>query len=281
MKFKRIQLIVLFIIFSFFGSSQEISNVHFEQVGKQIHIYYDLEGDEEYLVKVYCSTDIRQSWGEPLKFITGAVGDNQMPGKNKKIIWDVLKETEKLSGEILFKVIAQNDNSGTFIDSRDGQTYSWVKIGDQVWMAENLNFRVEDSYCYDNKSANCLIYGRLYNGWDAKDVCPYGWHLPSIDEWIILKDYLGDGAGGKMKEKGTTHWKHPNKGATNSSGFTALPGGERFVRFEQLASRAYWWSATDGFETNAKRCRILYSNDKLGFGPNSKGLELSVRCVKD
>ena len=81
---------------------QSTENIYFEQVGKQIHIYYDLVGDETYNIKVFCSTDNGQSWGKPLQKITGTVGANQQRGSNKEIIWDVLAEREKLKGEISF-----------------------------------------------------------------------------------------------------------------------------------------------------------------------------------
>ena len=278
MKLKN-TLLTFSLLISALAFSQEVSNIHFEQVGNQIHIYYDLEGNQDYTVKVFCSTDNGKNWGKSLKQVTAAIGKNQTPGNNKMIVWDVLTEQERLSGEVRFKI--EVINVGSFTDTRDGQTYKWVKIGKQVWMAENLNYKIEDSYCYENKPANCLIYGRLYDGWDAKTVCPNGWHLPNIEEWEILKNYLDDRAGGKMKEKGESHWKHPNAGATNSSGFTALPGGMQYSGFEKLGSRGYWWSSTDGFETNSKRCRIIFSNDKLGFGPFSKSCDLSVRCLRD
>ncbi|MCF6171663.1 MAG: formylglycine-generating enzyme family protein, partial [Bacteroidales bacterium] len=86
--------------------SQQITNIHFEQVAKQIHIYYDLSGDGAYTIQVFCSTDNGQSWGKPLQKVSGAVGQNQKAGNGKMIVWDVLKEREKLMGNILFKVSA-------------------------------------------------------------------------------------------------------------------------------------------------------------------------------
>ena len=85
---------------------QSTENIYFEQVGKQIHIYYDLVGDETYNIKVFCSTDNGQTWGQPLQKVTGAVGENQKQGKGKEIVWDVLAEKERLSGEIMFKIVA-------------------------------------------------------------------------------------------------------------------------------------------------------------------------------
>ena len=135
----------------------------------------------------------------------------------------------------------------------DGNTYTTVKIGDQWWMAENLkvtHYRngeeipnitdntewanlTSGAYCdYDNNPNNVATYGRLYNWYsieDSRDLAPDGWHVPSRDEWQTMIEYLGgDGiAGGKLKESGTEHWLSPNEGATNESGFSALPSGMR------------------------------------------------------
>jgi len=116
---------------------------------------------------------------------------------------------------------------GTFTDSRDGKTYKTVKIGTQTWTAENLAFKSNNGcWAYDDEVANAAIYGYLYNWETAKAACPKGWHLPSVEEWTILVNYLGGDsiAGGKLKAIGTTYWTAPNAGASNQSVFSALPG---------------------------------------------------------
>jgi uncharacterized protein (TIGR02145 family) len=207
-----------------------------------------------------------------------------------------------------------------FMDSRDGQEYSWVEIGDQKWMAENLAYlpsvvgpgRYSQTtpyyyvYGYDGTNvtdakatSNYTTYGVLYN-WPAamngetsstanpsgvQGVCPTGWHLPSDAEWTELTDYLGGEsvAGGKLKEIGTTHWSSPNTGATNETGFTALPGGycSHYYSFEFIGNYGYWWSATED-STYYAHIRYVYYNysDVLSyFSNNYKGF--SVRCVRD
>ncbi len=115
----------------------------------------------------------------------------------------------------------------------DGNNYATVQIGSgksvQTWMAENLNYITGNSWCYNDNTSNCDIYGRLYDWQTALGACPSGWHLASDAELTALTDFLGGVwiAGGKMKETGTAHWFSPNYGATNSSGFTARPGGWR------------------------------------------------------
>jgi len=116
-------------------------------------------------------------------------------------------------------------------------------------------------------------------------VCPAGWHLPSDAEWTELTDYLGGttGAGGKLKETGTTHWNSPNTGATNETGFTALPGGYRydFGTFYYIGFYGYWWSASEFNATSAWYRGMGYSNSNVGRDYYYKELGFSVRCLRD
>jgi uncharacterized protein (TIGR02145 family) len=175
--------------------------------------------------------------------------------------------------------------TGTFTDFRDGQIYATVEIGSQTWMAENLNYSATNSWTYDDDPANGNIYGRLYT-WDAAlNACPSGWHLPSDEEWTTLIDFLGGGnvAGGKMRETGTSHWDFPNSGATNSSGFTGLPGGLRKINglFEALGDNGVWWSLTE-YSGASAWYRVLYpSTDVVGFWYTEKANGFSVRCLKN
>jgi len=125
---------------------------------------------------------------------------------------------------------ASNVITGTFIDERDEQTYSWVKIGTQTWMADNLNYvKRKEGWCYNENPSNCAVYGRLYNWEDAMDVCPEGWHLPTDVEWNKLISYLGGEsfAGNKMLDEGQEHWRVQKNKIAEESGFDALPGGFR------------------------------------------------------
>jgi uncharacterized protein (TIGR02145 family) len=200
--------------------------------------------------------------------------------------------------------------SGTVTDT-DGNTYQTVKIGDQWWMAENLkvtHYRngdvipniIDDSEwsslstganCdYANNSDNVATYGRLYNWYavtDSRNIARAGWHMPSDAEWQTLIDYLGGDfiAGGKMKETGTTHWKSPNTGATNESGFTALPGGYRPYGggYYPMSSYAGFWSFTE-ISSNLAWGRLLsYDNSEArrNNGYCDKRFGYSVRLVKD
>lgn len=176
-------------------------------------------------------------------------------------------------------------NVGTFTDSRDGKIYNTVKIGNQWWMAENLNHETENGcWVYDSIESNAEVYGRLYDWETALDVCPNGWHLPTDDEWTVLIDYLGDGAGGKMKTTDTTYWESPNTGATNTSGFSALPGGLRCnggCTYFGLGLWATFWSSTDIDSVNAWRVTIYNSADYIERTWGDKNVAKSVRCIRD
>lgn len=193
------------------------------------------------------------------------------------------------------------DGEDTFTDPRDGQTYAIVKIGDQCWFAENLRYSgsipevVDDtewsddttgawSY-YDNDPANDSIYGKLYNWYavSTNTLCPDGWHIPSDAEWTELIDYLGGSsiAGGKMKS--TTGWRAPNTDATNSSGFSGLPGGNRssFSNFNNVNKFGYWWSSTEESADKAWRHPLDYNSGFVIKNTDFKTLGMSCRCLKD
>jgi uncharacterized protein (TIGR02145 family) len=184
-----------------------------------------------------------------------------------------------------YNLIPVCNNYETFSDPRDGQVYRIVKIGDQVWFAENLNYDAEGSWCYDSDPENCEIYGRLYS-WEAGlTACPEGWHLPSEDEWNNLIEFLGgyEIAGGKMKA--ISGWDEPNIGATNESGFSALPGGGSNVL---TGGAGLWWSSTGFGVLDAEWYEVptlsLYSGDQgayLAIELSLYNTRFSCRCVKN
>jgi uncharacterized protein (TIGR02145 family) len=201
-----------------------------------------------------------------------------------------------MSNEIIFTLVVPNPNE--------------IKIGTQVWAARNMNdlpyYRNGDpipqvteavdwaemttgAWCYyNNDQANGKVYGKLYNWYavnDPRGLAPLGWHIPSDAEWALLSTFLGGDSlsGGKLKEIGTAHWISPNTGATNESGFTALPGGFRSSldgSFNDFQYNGYWWTDTEnsGFPWYRMMfCNYLtvyrnYENKKNGY---------SVRLIKD
>jgi uncharacterized protein (TIGR02145 family) len=193
----------------------------------------------------------------------------------------------------------------------DGNVYTSVTIGTQVWMIENLKTTkyndgtaipnitdktdwdalITPGYCWYNNNASTYkaTYGAMYN-WYAVTVntgklCPVGWHVPTHVEWQILETYLGGSsvAGSKLKESGITHWKSPNTGATNETGFTALPGGRRTSTYGFDAIEVYgnWWSSTPSSDVDAFARIMRYDNSSFSMWFSFKFHGLSVRCLKD
>ncbi len=178
----------------------------------------------------------------------------------------------------------------TYTDTRDGQVYKTVKIGSQWWMAENMNYEMDNSWCFEDEQGNCDTYGRLYAFETALTACPSGWRLPDNKDWNILIDYLGaiETAGGRMKATGTLqdssgYWLKPNTGATNESGFSGLPGGSRsgFGHFNRLGSDGYWWSATDNQGGSAILWRLSNRSSSISEDSYLKQYGLSVRCIRN
>ena len=199
--------------------------------------------------------------------------------------------------------------TGTVTDV-DGNVYYTVTIGTQIWMGANLKVihyrdgtpiaNVTDNslwasmttgaYCLFNNEANFYtIYGNLYNWYaasDARNIAPLGWHVPTDAEWIILADYLGGTsiAGGKLKETGTIHWGSPNYGATNETGFTALPGDFRssagyIPTF--TGNSGLWWTSTSVSSVNSLMRSISHDYASIGGGSKENKWGCSLRCVKD
>ena len=203
---------------------------------------------------------------------------------------------DKCVNGVVVSGTASSDNSGifigsrgTFTDSRDGKKYKATKIGVQTWMAENLNYNVNGSKCYDNNPANCQKYGRLYNWNTAKVACPKSWHLPTNAEWEALAVAAGgEKIAGKFL-KATGGWNGGDFGTTGNGtdayGFSALPGGFGGTDgdFGNIGDFGNWWSSSE-FEYNSTDAYIRFMTNfyeaALKLNPPKTYLE-SVRCVQD
>jgi len=219
---------------------------------------------------------------------------------------------------IILAFYAYKNHAQTVTDY-DGNVYNTVTIGTQVWMKENLKTThyqngtaipnvsdgntwwnlITEAYCdYDNTAANSLTYGKLYNWYAAtskNNIAPKGWHLPSEEDWNILEKYLdntvdinasgfiGTDLGSKMKSTGTSLWNSPNEGATNSSGFTALPGGFRSGTggFNNIKGFANWWTSKELNGSDAWMRRLYSDQTKMGRSTYGKNYGFSIRCVRD
>ena len=231
---------------------------------------------------------------------------------------DILKFTG-ISGNystvVTAKIEADTTITFNFVACTDvvNNYYPVVKIGTQLWMAENLkttkynngdligtttpatlNITDENApkyqWAYAGDESNVATYGRMYT-WhavtDIRGVCPAGWHIPTDAEWTILTIYSGgEGvASAKLKESGLEHWFFPNSGATNETGFTALPGGFRTSDgiFTGISHYGTWWGSTLHTQTGSYGRGMTYNGVDFGYtyGPNEQKSGFSVRCLKD
>ena len=206
--------------------------------------------------------------------------------------------------------------TGTVIDI-EGNVYKTIEIGTQIWMAENLRTALlNDSssildncshiitvlndigyinvlttgYCWYNNLNDTTKnhFGALYNFYavETERLCPIGWHVPSEAEWNTLTDYLGGKsiAGGILKESGLRYWNNPNKGATNESGFNALPGGRRYSShntFCEIREFGYWWTSTSKSVGIASTKYMFYDNTAVLDREFPKTTACSIRCIKN
>jgi len=177
-------------------------------------------------------------------------------------------------------------NSGVYIDTRDNQSYNWVKIYEQIWMTRDLNYDIpsnSNDVCYDNNPDNCQKYGRLYTFADAKSACPPGWDMPKKNDWQTLIDNLGgvEAAGEKLKSKTTEYTKW---NGTDNNNFNALPAGLQYANgtYGYIGNKGIWWGSSgngtnevfeDHFALNANDRKATI--EKCGTPSNKH----SVRCI--
>jgi len=242
---------------------------------------FDSKGDIEIVDMAYTTGDL-------MKFTCTS-------GNYSTVITDIPTQDKTIS--IDFVACTDGDNNN----------YPVVAIGTQTWMAENLrtthtsggSLIASGIYDYNNNSSNAFIYGKLYT-WSAimagasssnnnpsgvTGVCPVGWHIPSQSEWLTLLYTLGgpSTAGGKLKEAGIALWNSPNTGATNSSGFSGLPGGfiGAALNFGNLGTTGYFWSSTEYLANNGYNMTLVNSGQNATVNYLFKTFGFSCRCVKD
>jgi uncharacterized protein (TIGR02145 family) len=171
---------------------------------------------------------------------------------------------------------------GTMTDRRDHHRYRTVKIGHQTWMAENLDYRVGNSWCYEDNPENCRRYGRLYDWKAARHACPGGWHLPADDEW----DTLALTAGGEDADEIGKHLKAGSGWETPGAdpyGFAALPAGGRNETglYQYAVDNGLFWTSTESSVHDAWGRYLPEDQDDLASNEGPKELGMSVRCVQD
>jgi len=316
-------LIFILLHVTIFAQTGTISNISVSQRtdGTGLaDITFTLSGTESaYYIAVDASFDEVNTFTPiPAGFLSGDIGPIS-PGTGKHIIWNGLHSfPNTYSAQAKVKLTpTTTPPSGLPCPSTPtvvygGQTYNTVQIGTQCWLKENLNIGAKipdtqeqsnngtiEKYCYNNDESNCVIYGGLYQ-WNEmmqyvttpgeKGICPTGWHIPTAGECGTLTDFLGGTsvAGGKMKSAGTIEaftglWHSPNTGATNESGYTAVPAAERSSGggFGSIGSYGYLWFSSEASAFYAWGWHLGYNYSYVGLFPNYKNAGFSVRCLRD
>jgi uncharacterized protein (TIGR02145 family) len=235
------------------------------------------------------------------KIYQGSIAFTKIPKHINKVDKDYSQEKVQLQQHV--KNPLPVGTSGNITDPRDGNQYKWVKIGNQVWMAENMRYipyvsppEVQGGIWVNGykgysvneakQTINYKEYGCLYDWGTAWKCGPLGWHLPADEEWDELTAFLGGEviAGGKLKEKETKYWDSPNEGAINSYGFSALPGGNRSYgsgKFSTIGYGGYWWSSTEGISSNGWGRFLYFRFANVNRFSYNKANGFSVRCVRD
>lgn len=286
------------------NANDQVTTVTFEigtsfNYDKIVHPFPDKIGGNEYTTVTGLLTDLNPDTRYHYRIkATSLCGTTISP--DRTFVTSMLKE-------INFSTVVDYGS----VKDYDGNIYRTVRIGNQEWMAENLKVthlnngkpvqQVTDNeawslltapgYCWYNNDPDILnakcLYGALYNYFSVETgrLCPRGWHVPTDGEWYQMVVYLGgyESAGGKLKESGSDHWRKPNAGADNGSGFTALPGGKRLGggNFVSLGYYGHWWTSLDP-RTNAVWSEsIRYDFPSIISVVYPLNYGYSVRCVKD
>lgn len=186
----------------------------------------------------------------------------------------------------------KTEKDSLFTDVRDGQTYETVRYTtvypDQTghsaaWMTRNLNFKTEDSFCYNNENTYCETYGRLYTWKAAVKACPEGWRLPSDEDWYQLSFHFGGNcSSGQALKSDSTLWLIEDYRGNNSSFFNGLPAGQGATNggYYGIGRLAIFWSAADRDETTTWDWSLIRESELLRWR-GSKLAKHCVRCVKD
>lgn len=263
------RLIFLFFLASVALSTslaQHITNVVAVQKDSLVEITYNLGGDDPANISVYYREKDGEEFKGPLLKVYGDVGDNIIPG-TKKIIWNVLMEQDFLVGNnIIFRLQGLTKFS-SFVDERDGKNYKTVKIGDQIWMAENLDYDSKyNAYPYDRIKSNGAKYGFLYKWKAAIEICPSGWHLPSKSDFETLI----------FTTKSVTSLL-----IGGGSGFSVLFGGYiADYGTVGINNKTGFWTSSKEDKNDAWHLLINASKVNIYTVP-SAGYWFYVRCIKD
>lgn len=303
------------------NSNPVVSDVDFSISGTTVTVTYNLSDAHQgtVIIRMLVSSDNGATWNFNYGTASGDIGDEIPTGNNKSITWTY---TGDPNDNFKIRIIADDNTTGgspcpgvaTVVYG--GQTYNTIQIGNQCWLRENLNVgtiingiinqtnnSTLEKYCYDNNESNCNTYGGLYQWAEAvqylngatnttspnpafsgnvRGICPEGWHIPTLTEFVTLRDFVGGATAGGNRLKATTQGTELGVG-TNTSGFSSLLAGQRHYAGASLNLEhfAYFWNSTENGSINTDILYLNGSESNIYLSTNAKDFGLSVRCLKD
>jgi uncharacterized protein (TIGR02145 family) len=261
--------------------SQDIKDIKASQNGEKIIIRYDLiDNSGKYNIALYCTSNGGGTLEDLLQSVSGEDGTGITPGYNKKITWHVLRDKESfVSDQVQFEIWAEkhmesmNPYMRYIADSRDGKSYKFINAGNQVWMAENLNYESPTgSWCYNQVFTNCNTHGRLYTWIEAHKACPAGWHLPTREEWKVFSYFVN-----KNRDKIRQLARNGTLDLDVKFGGLRTLGGT--FRFKDHS--AFYWTATPASPKDAYAIGFGGGQQSAVLRAQPKMMGLSVRCIQD
>jgi len=271
--------------FSGQAAGDRIKNAY-KFLGETAYLWSSSEGDDSRAFDWVLSTKSNDFFQGNIKFALKKNGfsvrcikKSASNSKTEEEIRDDRANDSNEGDEVSSQRSKAQPSSGTLKDSRDGKTYKTVKIGDQVWMAENLNYKTSQSKCYDNKEGNCEKYGRLYTWGTAKKACPAGWRLPSKAEFESLLFTVGTSHTERSLNLRARSWEN----GLDKFGFSALPAGSYSSyseNFFTLGGDTFFWASTEYSIGDAYGLEII--NDVIArVSTDGKRYGRSVRCLQN
>ncbi len=251
---------------AYFWSSTEIDRV----VAYNMSLLYN----SDTVGMTRCDKEIRLS--------VRCVKDEGVASKYSSSSVSLSSSSLKSSSSVEPAVLPSEIVKGTMTDERDSRNYKTVVIGSQTWMAQNLNYKTANSFCYSEQKNYCSMYGQMYKWADAMKACPSGWHLPTETEWRTLFTAVGGDRVAGLVLKSSVGW-NSNGNGTDAYSFSAVPGGNRghYGGYAAEGFGASYWSSTENSTTGAYFVSLYYKDDDAVLEVNTKQCGYSVRCVKD
>ena len=273
--------------FSALPTGKVLSSGEFDRIGSNVYYWSSYENGEREAVYMNINNLYTQAYltgkDKSEKLTIRCVKDEPaLSVKSSSSAKSSSSVVKSSSSMVKTPISATSTNYGVVIDERDGQAYSTVLVGEQVWIKDNMNYKMQGSYCYNDDTTKCNQYGRLYTWEAARNACPSGFHLPSNDEYDTLFKKLGGAIDFGKNYKSSTGWVYDGNGRGYTE-FTVYPAGFKTPdgRYDQEGWSAFYWSSTEADDGNAYDVLFYQNYINVPWYEDEKNYGYSVRCVSD